>query len=264
MPRSAASRSPIPAAGARDRGHVLCRAGAGAAGRRRRASGLLKLFVETEYLADLGTILATRRRRSPAEQEIWAAHLAVVDGEVGRQAGSGDRPGPVPRPRPRRPRADRGDRRPAAVQHGRHRARSGLRPAPPVRIAPGAIVRIAFWTVVAASARGGARPGRQASRRHRVRAGGARWPGPRRRCSSIISASIPARPACSSARRPPALRRTDAAAVLRHHPARRRRAAGALAHGHFRRPADRAAAHRRHRESRHRRGNCCRRTNTGG
>src|SRR4029078_3699971 len=44
-----------------------------------------KLFIETEYRADVGAILATRRRRSPSEPEIWAAHLAVVDGgTVGR------------------------------------------------------------------------------------------------------------------------------------------------------------------------------------
>ena len=30
----------------------------------------------------VGAILATRRRRSPAEPEIWAAHLAVVEGEA--------------------------------------------------------------------------------------------------------------------------------------------------------------------------------------
>ncbi|HET9042230.1 MAG TPA: glucoamylase family protein, partial [Burkholderiales bacterium] len=41
-----------------------------------------KLFVQTEYLAKDGAILATRRRRSPAEPEIWAAHLAVVEGEA--------------------------------------------------------------------------------------------------------------------------------------------------------------------------------------
>src|SRR5437879_1016023 len=41
-----------------------------------------KLFVQTEYLAKIGAILATRRRRSPAEAEIWAAHLAVVEGEA--------------------------------------------------------------------------------------------------------------------------------------------------------------------------------------
>jgi cyclic beta-1,2-glucan synthetase len=39
-----------------------------------------KLFVETEHLADLGALLAHRRRRAPDEPEIWAAHLAVVDG----------------------------------------------------------------------------------------------------------------------------------------------------------------------------------------
>jgi cyclic beta-1,2-glucan synthetase len=41
-----------------------------------------KLFVETEYLPLAGAILATRRRRSPNEPEIWAAHLAVVDGDA--------------------------------------------------------------------------------------------------------------------------------------------------------------------------------------
>ncbi len=39
-----------------------------------------KLFVETEHLADLGALLAHRRRRGPDEPEVWAAHLAVVDG----------------------------------------------------------------------------------------------------------------------------------------------------------------------------------------
>ena len=42
----------------------------------------MKLFVSTDYLAAQGTLLATRRRRSPGEQEIWAAHLAIVDGEA--------------------------------------------------------------------------------------------------------------------------------------------------------------------------------------
>jgi len=39
-----------------------------------------KLFVETEYLAGAGAILATRRRREPGEPELWAGHLAVVEG----------------------------------------------------------------------------------------------------------------------------------------------------------------------------------------
>ena len=41
-----------------------------------------KLFVETEYLADVGAIVATRRRRTPNEPEIWAAHLTVVVGDT--------------------------------------------------------------------------------------------------------------------------------------------------------------------------------------
>ena len=41
-----------------------------------------KLFVETEYLPEMGVILATRRRRTSSEPELWAAHLSVVEGEV--------------------------------------------------------------------------------------------------------------------------------------------------------------------------------------
>ena len=40
-----------------------------------------KLFVQTEYVARLGALLATRRKRSPGEPEIWVAHQAVVEGE---------------------------------------------------------------------------------------------------------------------------------------------------------------------------------------
>jgi cyclic beta-1,2-glucan synthetase len=38
--------------------------------------------VRTEHLARGGAILATRRRRSPGEPEVWAAHVAVVEGET--------------------------------------------------------------------------------------------------------------------------------------------------------------------------------------
>ncbi len=41
-----------------------------------------KLFVETEYLSELGVILATRRRRTSSELESWAGHLSVVEGNV--------------------------------------------------------------------------------------------------------------------------------------------------------------------------------------
>lgn len=41
-----------------------------------------KLFVVTEYLEECGAIIATRRPRSAQEPQIWAAHLAVVEGDI--------------------------------------------------------------------------------------------------------------------------------------------------------------------------------------
>jgi cyclic beta-1,2-glucan synthetase len=41
------------------------------------------LFVQTESLADRGTLLATRRARSAAEPPVWAAHTVVVEGQAG-------------------------------------------------------------------------------------------------------------------------------------------------------------------------------------
>ncbi len=40
-----------------------------------------KMFVVTDYLPELGVVIATRRRRSPHDPEVWAAHIAVVEGE---------------------------------------------------------------------------------------------------------------------------------------------------------------------------------------
>ena len=39
-----------------------------------------KLFVVTDFLPDLGVLIATRRSRAPGDPEIWAAHIAVVEG----------------------------------------------------------------------------------------------------------------------------------------------------------------------------------------
>ncbi len=39
-----------------------------------------KLFVQTEYLPDSGALLATRRRRDPADAQMWLAHWCVVEG----------------------------------------------------------------------------------------------------------------------------------------------------------------------------------------
>jgi len=40
-----------------------------------------KLFVVTDFLPELGVIIATRRRRAPGDPEVWAAHIAVVEGK---------------------------------------------------------------------------------------------------------------------------------------------------------------------------------------
>ena len=111
----------------------------------------MKLFVATEYLAEQGTILATRRRRAPGEQEIWAAHLAIVDGEaVGKPEVETDRARFLGR--------GHDVHRPIAVIDGRALSNTVGTVLDPVfalrrrvRVAPGAIVRIAFWTVVADS-----------------------------------------------------------------------------------------------------------------
>jgi cyclic beta-1,2-glucan synthetase len=111
----------------------------------------IKLFVVTEHLPAQGTLLATRRRRAPAEQEIWAAHVANVDGEgVGNPEVETDRARFIGR--------GHGIRRPIAVTDGPPLSNTVGTVLDPifalrrrVRVAPGATVRIAFWTVVAGS-----------------------------------------------------------------------------------------------------------------
>ena len=68
---------------ARDRAHLLCRAGAGDGRADNAHPAFSKMFVQTEYLPEFGALIATRRPRSPDEPPIWAAHFAVVEGEVG-------------------------------------------------------------------------------------------------------------------------------------------------------------------------------------
>ena len=109
----------------------------------------LKLFVATEYIAELGILLATRRRRAPTEQEIWAAHLVVVDGEVlGKLEVETDRARFLGR--------GHGVHRPIAVIDGRPLSNTVGTVLDPVfalrrrvRVAAGATVRLALWTAVA-------------------------------------------------------------------------------------------------------------------
>ena len=176
----------------------------GAAERRRRPSRLREMFVETEYLRDFGAIVATRRKRRPSEPEIWAAHLSVADGEVvGSQTSkpTGRFPRPRTRCRVRRSRCWT----PAVNQFGRDRARSDLRVRRHVRVAPGATVRVAFWTMAAGTALAlwtvsiniGTRRPTSARRR---------WLGPRRKSNCITSASIRRSRAFSTPRKPRHLR----------------------------------------------------------
>ena len=110
-----------------------------------------KLFVQTEFVGERGVLLATRRKRSPDEAVIWAAHFAVIEGvAVGALQCETDRARFLGRGRTLRS--------PAAMC--RDAALSGtvgtvLDPVfslrQRVRIEPGARARVAFWTLVASS-----------------------------------------------------------------------------------------------------------------
>jgi cyclic beta-1,2-glucan synthetase len=109
-----------------------------------------KLFVETEFLADLGAVVATRRKRAPTEPEIWAAHLSVVSGEtVGKPEYETDRALFLGRGQT----VDS----PIAVLDGPLSNSVGAVLDPifalrrRVTVAPGASVHIAFWTMAAGS-----------------------------------------------------------------------------------------------------------------
>jgi cyclic beta-1,2-glucan synthetase len=110
-----------------------------------------KLFVYTEVDAHTGALLATRRRRSPDEPEVWAAHLAVVEGEtVGDLEFETDRARFLGR--------GREIRAPIAVVDGHPLSGTVGAVLDPifslrrrVRLAPGATTRVAFWTLVASS-----------------------------------------------------------------------------------------------------------------
>ena len=110
-----------------------------------------KLFVETQQLADSGALLAHRRRRDPAEADIWAAHLVVIDGNaIGSVEFETDRAQFLGR--------GGSARRPRAIVEGRTLSGSTGTVLDPVfalrtrvLIAPGATAHVTFWTMIAAS-----------------------------------------------------------------------------------------------------------------
>ncbi len=113
-----------------------------------------KLFVQTEYVARPGVLLATRRKRSPDEPDVWMAHHAVVEGEVlGQPEFESDRARFLGR--------GREIDEPIAVFDGRPLSNTAGTVLDPVfvlryrvRIPPGATVHLSFWTEVASSRAG--------------------------------------------------------------------------------------------------------------
>ena len=110
-----------------------------------------KLFVETEFVADAGAILATRRQGSPGNTQIWAAHFAVVEGET-----IGD--GQFETDRARFLGRGRGVRMPMAMANGATLSNTVGAVLDPIfsirrqiRVPPGTTARIEFWTLVAPS-----------------------------------------------------------------------------------------------------------------
>jgi cyclic beta-1,2-glucan synthetase len=110
-----------------------------------------KLFIQTEFVPAAGALLATRRNREPAEQQLWAALVSVVEGEaVGGMQFETDRERFVGRGRDLRNAVSIVDARPLSNTTG-----TVLDPVLAlrrrVRVARGETVRVAFWTIMALS-----------------------------------------------------------------------------------------------------------------
>jgi cyclic beta-1,2-glucan synthetase len=108
-----------------------------------------KMFVQTEFDAQVGALLATRRLRSPTDAPVWAAHLAVAEGEsVGEIQFETDRARFLGRGQDVRNAISVIDGRPLSDTVG-----TVLDPIFSVRrrlrIPAGATARVAFWTIVA-------------------------------------------------------------------------------------------------------------------
>nr|WP_290835506.1 glucoamylase family protein [Halomonas sp.] len=110
-----------------------------------------KMFVVTEYLPDVNVLIATRRRRAPGEAQVWAAHFAVVEGEtVGDIQFETDRAKFLGR--------GRATLQASALAEGQRLSGTVGSVLDPIfalryclRVAPGKIARIAYWTVIASS-----------------------------------------------------------------------------------------------------------------
>ncbi|BBK34084.1 cyclic beta-1,2-glucan synthetase [Stella humosa] len=108
-----------------------------------------KLFVETEYLPEYGALVATRRPRAPEEARVWVAHFAVVEGGIAADPQyETDRARFIGRGRTIADAAAVDGDQPLSNTVGTVLdAVLSLRHA--VTVAPGRLVRVAFWTMVA-------------------------------------------------------------------------------------------------------------------
>ncbi|WP_292051552.1 glucoamylase family protein [Martelella sp.] len=110
-----------------------------------------KMFVQTEYSAEYGALIATRRPRTPDESRIWAAHFAVVEGKIAADPQfETDRARFIGRGRTAATAAAMDTDTPLSNTVG-----TVLDPVFAIRqrvtIAPGKVARVAFWTVVAST-----------------------------------------------------------------------------------------------------------------
>jgi len=110
-----------------------------------------KLFVQTEFIADSGTLLATRRPRDPGEPVTWVALISTLEGQgVGSLQFETDRARFLGRGHELRTAVSIMDAQPLSNTAG-----TVLDPVLAlrrrVRIAPGQTARVAFWLGVAGS-----------------------------------------------------------------------------------------------------------------
>ncbi len=109
------------------------------------------LFVQTEFVADIGALLATRRRQSEKETPVWAAHVVMVVGEtLGELQYETDRSRFTGR--------GHNVRKPISIIDGRPLSNTVGSVLDPVislrrtiRIPPGTTARVVFSTIVAAN-----------------------------------------------------------------------------------------------------------------
>jgi len=110
-----------------------------------------KMFIQTEFLADVGAVLATRRANEPGKSQPWIAHVAALDGVgVGGVQFETDRARFLGRGRDLRDAVSIMDARPLSNTAG-----IVLDPVLSLRrrvaIAPGKSASVDFWTIVAAN-----------------------------------------------------------------------------------------------------------------